>query len=112
MFMDPRAVLMLIILVGVTGWVARGLMASWYKLRHEEKSAPKPDIEERLRKIEEATSSLIAEVTAIREKERFMARLQASAVSRETQQARQEMAEGDLSPLRTQAIPVIPRISR
>ena len=78
MFFDPRAIFFLIVLVAVTGWVARGLMASWYKLRREDQPAGNtPDIEERLRKIEAATSGLIMDVAAIREKERFMARLQA-----------------------------------
>jgi hypothetical protein len=112
MFFDPRAIFFLIVLVAVTGWVARGLMASWYRLRREDKSAGSmTDIEERLRKIEAATSGLIMDVTAIREKERFMARLQASSSSRETQ-AKQEMKEGDLSPMVTQSIPVIPRAGR
>ena len=109
---DPRAIVFLIVLVAVTGWVARGLMASWYKLSREDKPAGNmPDIEERLRKIEAATSGLIMDVTAMREKERFMAKLQASAASRETP-ARQEMKEGDLSPMVTQNIPVIPRAGR
>lgn len=112
MFLDPRAIFFLIILVGVTGWVGRGLMASWYRLRREEKSsANMSDIEERLRKIEAATSGLIMDVTAMREKERFMARLQASSASRDAQ-SRQEMKEGELSPLVTQSIPVLPRAGR
>ena len=112
MFFDPRAIFFLIVLVAVTGWVARGLMASWYRLRREDKPAGNmTDIEERLRKIEAATSGLITDVTAIREKERFMAKLQASSASRETT-ARQEMKEGDLSPMVTQNIPVIPRAGR
>jgi hypothetical protein len=51
------------------------------------------------------------EVTTIREKERFMAKLQAAAPSREAQ--RSEMSkEGDISPMVTQSIPVIPRATR
>ena len=111
MFFDPRAVFLLILLVAVSGWVARGLMASFFKLRREEVSSSSlRDIEERLKKIEAATSGLIMDVTAMREKERFMARLQASASTRENQI--REMKENDLSPLVTQSIPVIPRVSR
>ena len=111
MFFDPRAIFFLIVLVAVTGWVARGLMASWYKLRREDKPAGNaPDIEERLRKIEAATSGLIMDVATMREKERFMAKLQASSSSRETQA--QQMKEGELSPMVTQNIPVIPRAGR
>jgi len=109
MFFDPRAIFLLIVLVGVTGWVARGLMVSFYRLRREEDSASgKSDIEERLRRLEAAVGGVIADVTTIREKERFMARLQAS---RELQ-SKQEMATGEISPMITQNIPVIPRASR
>lgn len=111
MFLDPRSLFMLAVLVGVTGWVVKGLMMSFYKIRREGQPSVSPDIEERLRKIEAATSGLIMEVTTIREKERFMAKLQAAAPARETQ--RNEMSkEGDLSPMVTQSIPVIPRASR
>ena len=106
MFLDPRSLFLLIILVAVSGWVARGLMASWFKLRREDSSTSSMgNIEERLKKIEEATSGLIMDVTAIREKERFMARLQASA----SVQSTKEPKEGE-SPFVTQNIPVIPRI--
>lgn len=109
MFFDPRAIFLLIVLVGVTGWVARGLMVSFYRLRREEKPGPEAgDIEERLRRLEAAVGGVIAEVTTIREKERFMARLQASR----DLQSKQEMAAGEISPMVTQNIPVIPRASR
>lgn len=105
MFLDPRAIALLIILVAVSGWVARGLMASWFKLRREDSSTSSlSNIEERLKKIEEATSGLIMDVTAIREKERFMARLQASATVHSTKESK----DTD-SPFVTQNIPVIPR---
>jgi hypothetical protein len=109
MFFDPRAVFLLIVLVGVTGWVARGLMVSYYKLRREENSgAGMADIDERLKRLETAVGGVIADVTTLREKERFMARLQAS---RELQ-SRQEMNTAEISPMITQNIPVIPRVSR
>ena len=108
MFFHPPTLVLMIALVAVTGWVARGLMSSWYKLKHEDGlSSSNRDIEERLKKLEAATSGLIMDVTAIREKERFMARLQASATTRENQL--REMKESDISPLVTQSIPVIPR---
>jgi hypothetical protein len=112
MFPDPRALFMLAVLVGVTGWVVKGLMMSFFKIRREGQPSTTPvDLEERLRKIEAATSGLITDVSAMREKERFMARLQAAAPARETQ--RTEMSkEGELSPMVTQSIPVIPRASR
>ena len=113
MFFDPRGIFLMIILVAVTGWVGRGLMVSWYKLRREEKSSSNAaDLDERLRRIESAVSGVITDVSAMREKERFMARLQASAQSREPQPRQESTKEGDISPLITQSIPVIPRVRR
>ncbi|HEX6575853.1 MAG TPA: hypothetical protein VF042_12865 [Gemmatimonadaceae bacterium] len=110
MFFDPRSLFLLIIFVGVTGWIVRGVMGSLYKLRREEKPSPGAgDIEERLRRIEASLSGVITDVAAIREKERFMARLQAS---RELQSKQEATREGDISPLVTQNIPVMPRVSR
>jgi hypothetical protein len=111
MFFDPRAVVLLIVLVAVSGWVARGLMASFFKLRREDgTSSSLASIEDRLKRIEEATSGLIMDVTAMREKERFMAKLQASASTHQAQ--RHETKDGEPSPFVTQNIPVIPRVSR
>ena len=112
MFFDPRAIVLMIILVAVSGWVARGLMSSFFKLRRDDgTSSSLSSIEERLKRIEDATSGLIMDVTAMREKERFMAKLQASASTRDTQ-PRHETKEGEPSPFVTQNIPVIPRVSR
>lgn len=114
MFFDPRAIFLLIVLVGVTGWVARGLMLTWYNLSRGGKASGEGvrDMEERLRKVEAATSSLITDVTGMREKERFMARLQASAASHEVQTKSEVPNKGELSPMVTQSIPVIPRAGR
>ena len=112
MFFDPRAVFLMILLVAVSGWVARGLMTSWFKLSREGSAGSSlSDMDERLKRIEAATSGLITEVASIREKDRFMARLQASAVTRESP-SRPETKEGEASPFVTQNIPVIPRVSR
>ena len=110
MYLDPRAVFMLVVLVGVTGWVARGLMVSFFRLSRENRSSSSfSDLDERLKKIEAATSGLIMDVAAIREKERFMARLQATAAAKENQIKTDTPKEGELSPLMTQSIPVLPR---
>jgi hypothetical protein len=114
MFFDPPAIFLLIVLVGVTGWVTRGLMVTWYNLRGGRKASHEGarDVEERLRKLEAATSSLITDVTGMREKERFMARLQASAASHEVQTKSEVTRTGELSPMVTQSIPVMPRAGR
>jgi len=112
MFLDPRALFMLVILVAVTGYVARGLMVSWYKLKRGEKPAGNSlnEMEERLRKVETATSSLLVDVSSMREKQRFMARLEAGVAPRETPAKAEPRREGELSPMVTQSIPIIPRV--
>lgn len=112
MFLDPRALFMLVILVGVTGFVAKNLMVSWYKLNKGDRPQGDyaNDMEERLRRIEAATSSLLVDVSGIKEKQRFMARLQAGAAPKEpTPVPAEKRGEGDLSPMMTQSIPVMPR---
>ena len=110
MYLDPRAIFMLVVLVGVTGWVAKGLMVSFFRLARDNKSSSNfAELDERLKKIEAATSGLIMDVAAIHEKERFMARLQASAAVKEAQIKSDIPKEGELSPLVTQSIPVLPR---
>ena len=112
MFFDPRAVFLLIVLVGVTGWVARGLMVTWHRLNKGagEGGDRMADIEERMRKVEAATSSLLVDVSGMREKLRFMARLQAGVDSRDESSKIEHRKEGELSPMVTQSIPAIPRV--
>ncbi len=111
MFLDPGALLMLTILVAVSGYVAKNLIVSWYKLKRGEKpAADSQNLEERLRKIEAATSSLLVDVHSMREKQRFMARLEAGAAPRENPARAEQRKEGELSPMVTQSIPIIPRV--
>jgi hypothetical protein len=114
MLFDPRSVFLLIVLVGVTGWVARGLLVTWYNLNRGGKTSRDTlqEMEERLRKVETATSGLIIDVTGMREKERFMARLQAGAASHEAQAKSTATTNGGPSPMETQNIPIIPRAGR
>jgi hypothetical protein len=112
MYLDPRGLFMLAVLIGVAGYVVKGLMTTWYRLSHGERPAQKTttDVEERLMRLEAATSSLLVDVQSMREKQRFMARLQATSSSAPELPAKQEQRkEGDLSPLVTQSIPVMPR---
>ena len=99
---------MLAVLVGVTGWVLKGLMMTWHRLNKgpEASSSRIEDMEERLRKIEAATTSLLVDVTSIREKQRFMAKLQSGP---EVWPATGS-SEGDISPMVIQSIPIIPRV--
>lgn len=111
MYIDPRAVLLLVVLVLVTGWVGKGLMASWHRLKKGQKEDDRmSEMEERMRKVESATSSLLVEMTGMREKQRFMARLQAGVDSPDTNSRTEQRKEGELSPMVTQNIPIIPRV--
>lgn len=102
---------MLAVLVGVTGWVLRGLMMTWHRISKEGEPQSKrlDDMEERLRKIEAATSSLLVDVSGMREKQRFMTKLQAGASEQRALAAVADQGGEGLSPMSTQSIPIIPR---
>jgi hypothetical protein len=113
MFFDPRELLMLAVLIGVTGWVLKGLMITWHRVHRsgEPQSRKFEEMEERLRKIEAATSSLLVDVSAMREKQRFMAKLQATgAEQRAIAAAAERSSDTGISPMDTQSIPIIPRM--
>ena len=111
MFFDPRELLMLAVLIGVTGWVLKGLMLTWHRVQKsgEPQSKKFEEMEERLRKIEAATSSLLVDVSTMREKQRFMAKLQATGAEQRAIAAERSGDTG-ISPMDTQSIPIIPRM--
>ena len=117
MFLDPRTLFMLVLLVGVTGWVIKGLMLTRHRLKGDGETGRKmEEMEERLRKIEAATTSLLVDVSSMREKQRFMTKLQATgdqpprALS--TSSVSHESMESGVSPMVTQSIPIIRAGSR
>lgn len=111
MFFDPRALFMMAVLVAVTGFVVKNVIFSIYRLKQGEQqrggSEKMAEMDERLRNIEAATSSLLVDISSIKEKQRFMARLQAGAPQKESPEKR---SESDTSPMVTQSIPAIPRV--
>lgn len=113
MFFDPRALFMLAVLVAVTGYVVKNVIFAVHRLNHGDQprggTNKMAEMEERLRNIEAATSSLLVDISSIKEKQRFMARLQSGAPPKEAQ-ATEKRAEGDVSPMVTQSIPIIPRV--
>ena len=113
MFPDPRALFMLAVLVAVTGFVVKNVIFAVHRLNNGNQARSERDrmaeMEDRLRKIESATSSLLVDISSIKEKQRFMARLQSGAPLRETPPA-EKREEGDVSPMVTQSIPIIPRV--
>ncbi len=114
MSFEPRALFAFTVLIAVSGWVARGLLFTWYNLKRGKTPGAEvmKDMEDRLRKVEAATSGLITDVSVMREKERFMTRLKASAATHEQQAGSESLKTGDVSPMVTQSIPVIPRAGR
>ena len=112
MFFDPRSLLMLAVLIGVSGWVLKGLLMTWHRVQNGANQSTKlDDMEERLRKIEAATTSLLVDVSSMREKQRFMAKLQAGNDEQRAIAAIASRTEDTgISPMDTQAIPAMPRI--
>lgn len=104
---------MLVVLVAVTGFVCKNILMALYRVNKGDQSARKAgmaEMEDRLRKIEAATSSLLVDVSSMKEKQRFTARLQSGSAPREVPAA-ETSADGDISPMKTQSIPIIPRVS-
>ncbi|MEJ7760580.1 MAG: hypothetical protein WKF55_13435 [Gemmatimonadaceae bacterium] len=111
---EPQSLFMMTILVAVTGYVTKGVIIAWRRLDRDAK--PPADrmgeMEERLRKIEVATSSLLVDMTGMREKERFMAGLGESSATCQAQRSPSATGDYKLSPLVTHNIPIIPRAGR
>lgn len=74
---DPRFIIALAILVAVSGAVLRSLLNTWLGRGEGGRSAGDrlSKMEERIARIEDATSGLVAEFAAVRERERFMTQL-------------------------------------
>lgn len=111
---EPQSLFMMTILVAVTGYVTKGVIIAWRRLDRDSK--PPADrmgeMEERLRKIEVATSSLLVDMTGMREKQRFMARLGEAPGIRPPPSSETAPAGTELSPMMTQNVPVTPRSGR
>ena len=112
MYFDPRAIFMLVVLVGVTGWVLKSLMVTWSGIRKGDQGRDRiADLEERMRKVEAATASVLVDVSTMREKQRFMAKLGAGPNPEPAPrpEIHREVQDSGISPMVTQNIPIIPR---
>jgi hypothetical protein len=89
----------LTILVAVTGYVVRSLIASWFHRGEGGLSATGrlAKMEERISKMEEATSGLVAEFTAVRERERFMTQLVESRARKDARSLEEHPAASSAS---------------
>jgi len=112
MFFDLRALVMLVVLVGVTGYVIKNVILTAFSVSRSDRPSHDrmAEMEERLRKIEAATSSLLVDMSSMREKQRFMTRLQAGAAPSSTPAPAEKRKEGELDPMSTQSVPAIPRV--
>jgi hypothetical protein len=87
MLIEPGSVFAIIMLVAAFSIGTRIVLGSWARRNDGGSSASTrlAKMEERIQRMEEATSSLVAEFAAVRERERFMTQL---VESRERKEAR------------------------
>jgi hypothetical protein len=87
-------ILALTILVVVTGYVAKSVLGFWF---HRGEGGPSATgrlakMEERITRMEEATSGLVAEFAAVRERERFMTQLVETRARKDARSAAESVA--------------------
>jgi hypothetical protein len=76
MRIGPPFILALAILIVVAGSVIKGILNTWLGRRGGSSAGERlSKMEERITRIEDATSGLVAEFAAVRERERFMTQL-------------------------------------
>ncbi len=89
MLFFPKILIAIAILVAVTGMVTRAVMSTWFRRGEGGSSATGrfAKMEERIARIEDATSGLVAEFAAVRERERFMTQLVESRARKDARAA-------------------------
>jgi hypothetical protein len=87
-------VLALTILVVVTGYVTKSVLGFWFHRGQGGSSATSwlAKMEERITRMEEATSGLVAEFAAVRERERFMTQLVETRARKDARSAAESVA--------------------
>src|SRR4029079_8494293 len=123
MFFDPGTLFMLSVFVAVTGivtvTVTRVVIGTWYRRGEGGASASGrlARMEERILKIEEATSGLVGEFAAVRERERFMTQLVESRSRADAAAAKDRLATTPLAargneptPFEVQTVSAVRRI--
>ncbi|HEY8164682.1 MAG TPA: hypothetical protein VIF83_03925 [Gemmatimonadaceae bacterium] len=113
MFPYPAQIVAFAFLILAAGVVTKGLLVTWYRLSRgsgEIKGGADrlTQLEERVRKIEAATTSLLVDVSNMRDKQRFMSALRESHPA--PPPPAQATANAGPSPMVTQSIPIIPRV--
>jgi hypothetical protein len=123
MRLNPPLVLALAVLIIATGSVLKALLNTWLGRGQGGRSAGErlAKMEERIAQIEDATSGLVAEFAAVRERERFMTQLvesrarkdaRAIAESSATPAAAAPVAGNDSNPFVVQTVSAVRRSAR
>ena len=107
MRLNPPLVLALAVLVIATGSVLKALLNAWLGRGEATRSGGDrlAKMEERISRIEDATSTLVAEFAAVRERERFMTQLVES-------RARKPLTGNEPSPFVVQTVSAVRRSAK
>jgi hypothetical protein len=89
MLLEPSSVFAVVLLLAAFSVATRVVIGTWARRNEGGPSAGSrlAKMEERIQKIEEATSGLVAEFAAVRERERFMTQLVESRARRDARSA-------------------------
>ena len=89
MLLEPSSVFAVVLLLAAFSVATRVVIGTWARRNEGGPSAGSrlAKMEERIQKIEEATSGLVAEFAAVRERERFMTQLVESRARRDARGA-------------------------
>lgn len=114
MVFDPSPVLAIVILLAAVSIASRVIMGSWARRNSGGPSASSrlAKMEERIQRIEEATSGLVAEFAAVRERERFMTQLVETRARKEAavpSNSVSKSAEDTTSPFVVQTVSAVRR---
>jgi hypothetical protein len=97
MFVDLGPVYALAVLIAGLSIVTRVVSHALRRSELGSASSRLAKMEDRIQKIEEATSGLVAEFAAVRERERFMTQLVESRVRKDARVAQQTPASGPIA---------------
>jgi len=106
---DPRFIVALAILVIVSGIVMRGLLNTWLGRGEGGRSVGGrlAKMEERIARIEDATSGLVAEFAAVREREHFMTQLVESRARKDARAMAESSAATAVLPTGSESSPFV-----
>jgi hypothetical protein len=103
MRLNPPLVLALAVLIVVTGSVLKGLLTTWLGRGESGRTVGErlAKLEERISRIEDATSGLVGEFAALRDRERFMSQLAESRARKDARAIAESTAPALAAPVGT-----------